>query len=211
MIKILLIDDHDLIRLGLRKLLEADSSIKVIGEAKSGSEGIQLNRELNPDVVLLDIQLPDFSGLEVTHRLKAWNKEIRILILTANSDPHLPIRILEAGALGYITKYSSQEQLINAIKSVYMSKKFISPEIAQQLVVSRLNSRKEFEDLSDREAEVMMMVLNGVSVKHIAKKLNVTSKTVHSYRSRIFTKLNVKNDMELLLLAIKNSIITVPT
>lgn len=208
MITTVLIDDHDLIRLGLRKLLESDSAIKVVGEAKSGNEGIQLVRELQPGVVLLDVQLPDFSGLEVTNRLIAWDKEIKILILTAHSDDHLPIRILEAGALGFITKNASQEQLINAIKSVHSGKKFISPEIAQKLIVSQLNSRQSFEDLSDREAEVMMMVIQGVSVKQIAKKLNVTVKTVHSYRNRIFTKLNVKNDMELMLLAVKNKIIS---
>ncbi len=208
MITTILIDDHDLIRLGLRKLLESDSAIKVVGEAKSGNEGIQLARELQPGVVLLDVQLPDFSGLEVTHRLIAWNKDIKILILTAHSDDHLPIRILEAGALGFITKNASQEQLIHAIKSVYAGKKFISPEIAQKLIVSQLNSRQGFEDLSDRETEVMMMVIHGVNVKQIAKKLNVTTKTVHSYRNRIFTKLNIKNDMELMLLAVKNKIIS---
>jgi two-component system invasion response regulator UvrY len=209
-IKVLLIDDHDLVRLGLRKLLEADPMISIAGEARTGTEGAQLNRTLNPDVILLDIQLPDFSGLEVTHRLVAANKNIKILALTSNSDDKLPMRILSAGALGYITKNTSQEQLIQAIKTVYTGKKYISPELAQQMVVSRLDSNKGFEDLSDRESEVMMMVLKGITVKQIAKRLNVTSKTVHSYRSRIFTKLNVKNDMELMLFAVKNHIIEIP-
>ncbi len=210
MIKIVLIDDHELVRSGLRNMLEADTSIKVVGETGAGAEGVQIVQNLKPDVVSLDIQLPDISGLEVTHKLLSHDRGIKILIISAVSHDLFPFRLLEAGALGYLTKNAPQHELIQAVKLVYAGQRFVSPAIAQKLVVSKLKPQatNHFSDLSDREMEVMSMVIRGFSVKKIAQKLHVSTSTVHSYRSRIFQKLNIKNDMGLMLLAIKEGIVT---
>lgn len=211
MIKVVLIDDHELVRSGLRQMLEADSTIQVIGETGTGAEGVQLVRSIKPDVVILDVNLPDISGLEVTNRLLAYQDSAKVLIVSAVNNDLFPFKLLEAGALGYLTKNASAEELLKALKSVYAGQRYISPAIANRLVFSKLNSqakRGDFSELSDRETEVMMMVIHGFEVKKIAQKLHLSSKTVHSYRSRIFQKLNVKSDMGLMLVAIKQGIVS---
>ena len=210
MIKVVLIEDHELVREGLRNILESDPSIKVIGETGIGTEGVQLTLKLKPDVVLLDVQLPDISGLEVTNKLMSHDETIKILIVSAVTHDLFPMRILEAGAIGYLTKNVPREELIQAIKVVFKGQRYISPVIAQKLVVSKLKSHSthQFSELSNRETEVMMMIIRGFSVKQIAQKLHVSNKTVHSYRSRIFQKLDIKNDMSLMLLAIKEGVVT---
>ena len=211
MIKVVLIDDHFLVRAGFRQMIEAEQTIQVIGEAGTGAEGIQLVRASKPDAVVLDVKLPDISGLEVTHKLLSHDPHLKILIVSALTNDLFPFRLLEAGALGYLTKNASQEELVRAIKTISNNQRYISPEIAQQLALAKLapNAPGDFSDLSDRETEVMFMVIRGIEVKEIAKKLHLSSKTVHSYRSRIFEKLHVKNDTALTLLAIKNGIVTI--
>lgn len=211
MIKVILIDDHFLVRTGFRQMIEVENSIKVIGEAGTGLEGIQLVRNSNPDVVILDIKLPDISGLEVTNKLLAHETHPKILVVSAMMNDLFPFRLLEAGAHGFLTKNASQEELVRAIKSVYNNQRFISPEIAQQLALVKItpNALGNFSQLSDRETEVMFMVVRGFEVKDIAKQLHVSTKTVHSYRSRIFEKLSVKSDTALTLLAIKQGIVTI--
>lgn len=211
MIRVVLIDDHFLVRSGFRQIIEAEKSIQVVGEAGTGLEGIQLVRAVKPDVVVLDIKLPDISGLEVTRKLLLHEPCPKILIVSALDNDSFPLRLLEAGAQGYLTKNGTQEELVHAIKTVYNDQRFISPEIAQQLALSKLspNAPGEFANLSDRETEVMLMVIRGCEVKDIAKKLHLSVKTVHSYRSRIFEKLNVKNDTTLTLLAIKQGILNI--
>lgn len=211
MIKVILIDDHFLVRTGFRQMIEVENSIKVIGEAGTGLEGIQLVRNSNPDVVILDIKLPDISGLEVTNKLLAHETHPKILVVSAMMNDLFPFRLLEAGAHGFLTKNASQEELVRAIKLVYNNQRFISPEIAQQLALVKItpNALGNFSQLSDRETEVMFMVVRGFEVKDIAKQLHVSTKTVHSYRSRIFEKLNVKSDTALTLLAIKQGIVTI--
>lgn len=211
MIKVVLIDDHDLVRSGLRQMLETDSTVKVVGEAGTGAEGIQLVRSLAPDVVILDIKLPDISGLEVTNRLLSYQTSTKILIVSAVTSDLFPFKLLEAGAQGYLTKNASAEELLRALKSVHAGQRYVSPAIANRLVFSKLNAHSkqgDFSELSDRETEVMMMVINGFEVKKIAQKLHLSSKTVHSYRSRIFQKLQVKSDMGLMLAAIKQGIVS---
>lgn len=212
MIKVVLIEDHLLVRTGIRKLIEESNNIKIIGEASTGIEGIQLVRNLVPDVVLLDIKLPDISGLEVTHKLLNYLPSIKILVVSGMKNNLFPFRLLEAGAKGYFTKNGSQEELLRAIQMVYADQRYISPEIAQILALAKVRPSDEkgnFAELSDRETEVMYMVIRGFEVKDIAKKLHLSIKTVHSYRSRIFEKLNIKNDTELTLLAIKRGLVTI--
>ncbi len=211
MIKLVLIDDHFLVRAGFRQMVEAEKSIQVIGEAGTGIEGIRLVRTTKPDIVLLDIKLPDISGLEVTHKLLSHESPPKILIVSAITNDLFPFRILEAGAHGYITKNASQEELIHAIKVIHNNQRYISAEVAHKLALSRLSANMpvNFSSLSDRETEVMLMVIRQVPVKEIAQKLHLSAKTVHSYRSRIFEKLHVKNDTALTLLAIKQGIVEI--
>lgn len=209
MIKLVLIDDHFLVRAGFRQMIEVEKNLQVVGEAGTGLEGVQLVRTVKPDVVVLDIKLPDISGLEVTHKLLSHAPSPKILIVSAMINDLFPFRILEAGAHGYLTKNASQEELIQAIKAVYTNHRFISTEVAHKLALARLttNLPVNFSSLSDRETEVMLMVIHRIPVKEIAEKLHLSAKTVHSYRSRIFEKLHVKNDTALTLLAIKHGIV----
>jgi two-component system, NarL family, invasion response regulator UvrY len=209
-IKVVLIDDHLLVRTGIRKML-AGHNIEIIGEAGNGNQAIQMVRHLLPDLIILDVKLPDISGLEVTHKILSYIPSAKILIVSSIQNNLFPFRLLEAGARGYITKNSSQEELLRAIQTVHRNQRYISPEIAQILALSRVrpaDGKGDLNELSDRETEVMYMVIRGVGIKEIANKLHLSSKTVHSYRSRIFEKLNLRNDTELTLLAIKRGIIT---
>ena len=210
-IKVVLIDDHFLVRTGFRQLIESEKGIQVIGEAGTGVEGVQIVRATKPDVVILDIKLPDISGLEVTHKLLTHEPRPKILIISGMTSHSFPYRLLEAGALGYLTKNASQEELIRAIRAVHNNQRYIGPEIAQQMALAKLNINTpgDFSILSDRETEVMMMVVHGLGVKEIAQRLHLSSKTVHSYRSRIFEKLRVKNDTALTLLAIRKELVSI--
>lgn len=210
MIKVLLIDDHSLVRSGIRQMLEDIPEINIIGEAQNGFEGIQLTRELKPNVVILDFKLPDITGLEATSRLVRNAPEVKVLVVTAAINDLFPFRILEAGACGYLTKSCSKEELVNAIKTVYNGQHIISPEIARRLALAKIDNRllAEFDRLTDREMEVMIMMIRGVEVNEIALRLFLSIKTVHSYRSRIFEKLNVENEVALTFYAIKKGLIT---
>ncbi len=209
MIKIVLIEDHLLVRAGIRQMLKEVKGMQVVGEAATGLEGVQVVKDLRPDVVILDFKLPDISGLEVTHKLLRIQPDIKILIVTSAINDLFPFRLLEAGVLGYLTKGSTREELIKAVKTVALGERVISPEIASRLALAKIDykTNSSFNSLSDREMEVMLMVIRGVSVRTIARKLHLSGKTIHSYRSRIFEKLNVKNDVALTLMAVQHGII----
>lgn len=207
-IKTFLIDDHALIRTGIKEMLEESKGIIVVGESSSGFDGIEQVKILDPDVVILDVRLPDLSGLEVTQELLRNHPELKILILSAIANDLFPFRLLEAGALGYLNKDSSQEELIFAIKTVNRGQRIISPKIACRLAFVKTDFNDDiFSNISPREKEVMMMLIQSESCKDIANKLNISYKTVYSYRGRIFEKLNVKNNLGLTLLAIHHGMI----
>ncbi len=209
MIKIVLIEDHLLVRAGIRQMLKEVKGMQVVGEAATGLEGVQVVKDLCPEVVILDFKLPDISGLEVTHKLLRIQPDIKILIVTSAINDLFPFRLLEAGVQGYLTKGSSRDELIKAVKTVALGQRVISPEIASRLALAKIDykTNSSFNSLSDREMEVMLMVIRGVSVRNIARKLHLSGKTIHSYRSRIFEKLNVKNDVALTLMAVQHGII----
>lgn len=209
MITIILVDDHALVRQGLRYLFQ-NTEIQIIGESGSGIEAIQLVRSLRPDVVLLDFRLPDISGLEVTTRLLRLEPDAKILILSSAIHDLFPFRLLEAGAQGYLTKDATKDELVQGIKKVYSGQHIISPEVASRLALAKIDLKKDsfFQSLSHREMEVMMMIIRGDLIKDISDRLFLSPKTVHSYRSRIFEKMGVENDVELTLLAIRKGIIS---
>lgn len=192
-------------------MLQDVKGLAVIGEAESGNAGVQLARELRPNVVILDFKLPDITGLEATSRLLRNDPEIKILVVTSAINDLFPFRILEAGARGYLTKDCSKEELVRAIKVVNKGQYVISPNIAKRLAFAKIDNGPPscFKDLSDREMEVMLMMIRGVLAQDIANRLFLSPKTVHSYRSRIFEKLQVGNDVTLTLLAVREGLITI--
>jgi two-component system, NarL family, invasion response regulator UvrY len=209
LIKSILIDDHALVRSGIREMLQEVRGISVVGDAGTGREGLDLVRRFNPDLVILDLKLPDQTGLEVTQKILRSNPDTKILIVSSVTNDLFLFRLLEAGAHGYITKEAKQEELVQAIKSVCAGQRVLSPQLAKRLALAKTDYKKDniFAGISDREMEVMMMVIRGVPVKEMAEKLNISHKTIHSYRSRIFEKLNVKSDLAVTLLAINHGLI----
>jgi two-component system invasion response regulator UvrY len=205
LIKVLLVDDHELVRMGIRRLLQDVNGLKVVGETNSGEEGIRLAKELMPDVVLMDVQMPGIGGLEATRKMTRHNSDIKVLALTVCDDEPYPSRLLQAGAAGYITKGCDSEEMIRAIRIVHSGQRYISSEIAQQLALKRFTKAEEspLDILSERELQIMLMITSGQKVQEISEKLHLSPKTVNSYRYRIFEKLNINSDVELTLLAIR--------
>lgn len=208
MIQLILIDDHTVVRNGIRLMLKAAPTIQVIGEAGTGIEGVQLARELQPDVVLLDLKLPDISGIEVTTRLLRLNPVPKILLLSSATHTEFPSRSLEIGALGYLTKDTSSEELIRAIKTVNKNQPVISQALVQRLALNKIapQSHALFKTLTHKEIEVLLQTVRGISPQDISKRLHMSPKTVHSYRGQIFRKLGVKNNVTLTLLVVREGL-----
>jgi len=205
LIKVLLVDDHELVRLGIKRLLQDVQGVKVIGEAGTGEEAVLLAKELIPDVVVMDVHMPGIGGLEATRKMIRHNPDIKILALTIYEDEPYPTRLLQAGAAGYITKGCDPEEMIRAIRTIYTGQRYISPEIAQQIAIKRFTKGEEspLDILSERELQIMLMITQGQNVQEIATTLCLSPKTVNSYRYRIFEKLNIESDVELTLLAMR--------
>ena len=209
MINVLLVDDHDLVRTGIKMMLSGVSGVKVIGEAATGEDAVKLSRTLNPHVVLMDVKMPGIGGFEATRKLLRLNPDLKVLIVTICNNDIYPARLLQAGAAGYLTKGASMEEMVQAIRAVHAGQRYISPEIASRLAFKHLTDTEDspFDILSERELQVMLMITKGVKVPEIAERLCLSPKTVNSYRYRIFEKTNVKSDVELTLLALKHGLI----
>ncbi|MCP3680479.1 MAG: response regulator [Gammaproteobacteria bacterium] len=209
---VLLVDDHDLVREGLRQLFNHVPDIEIVGEANTGEQAVQFVRKTRVDVVLMDLNLPRMSGLEATRRILTARPGIKILALSAYEDEIRSARILHNGALGYITKEGSPDELIKAIRQVATGKRYISERIAKRLAVSRFSANEPslFEQLSDREIEVMLMIVRGKGSAEIARELHLSPKTVNCYRYRLLKQLNVTNEVELTYLAARCGLIDLP-
>ena len=208
MINVVIVDDHDLVRTGIRHMLDSVSGIKVVGEASTGEEAMKVAKEKRPQVVLMDVKMPGIGGLEATRKLLRIDPEMKILIITVYNDDLFPSRLLQAGASGYLTKGASMDEMVQAIRAVNAGQRYISPEIAKQLAFRHVSDTADspFEILSERELQVLIMITHGQKAQEISERLHLSPKTVNSYRYRIFEKLNVKNDVELTLLAIKHGL-----
>jgi two-component system invasion response regulator UvrY len=208
-ITVLVVDDHDLVRSGVSRLLSDVPGIEVVGEASSGEEAIKIAREKRPNVVLMDVKMPGIGGLEATRKMVRHDPDIKIIALTIYGHEPFPTKLLQAGASGYLTKGALIDEMVAAIRAVYAGKRYLGPEIAQQMALKSLTDNEEspFEQLSERELQVMIMITSGQNVQIIAEKLCVSPKTINSYRYRIFEKLNVKSDVELTLLAMRHGIL----
>ncbi|MGI9130646.1 MAG: response regulator [Candidatus Methylopumilus sp.] len=207
-IKILLVDDHAVVRMGFKMLIEAEADIKVIGEAESGEVAVKLFQELKPDIIVMDITMPGIGGLEAIDRIMAKDKNTKILVLSAHEDSVHPKRVLNAGAMGYLTKRSAAEELIKAIKSIHQGKRYLEPNIAQQMAITQLSGETNpVEILSDREFEVFMALAKGKSTNDIADTLCLSPRTVGTHLYNIKQKLNANNSAEIALIAIRCGLI----
>ena len=210
MIGVLLVDDHKLVRTGLRLILEDTTDIRVVGEASTGEEALERARSLKPDVVLMDVSMPGIGGLEATRKLAMGLPDARVIVLSVHTAEPYPMRLLEAGASGYLTKDCAADEIVSAIRRVHSGERYITAEIARQMAlnsVTRSNSGSPFEQLSPREMQVMIMVTGGHSQQEISDKLHLSPKTISTYRSRLFQKLGVNNDVELTRLALRYGVI----
>ncbi len=210
MIRVLLVDDHEIVRTGLKLLLKA-GEIEIIAEANSGEEAIRLAKQIKPDVILMDFNMPGIGGFEATIRLLRNDPNSRILIVSCQTDDVIPVRVLNSGASGFISKKADEKELINAIHTVAEGKRYFDAAMADQLALQNVVPKKSCQlfDLTDREFQILLMVARGISVDEIAKKLFLSNKTVNGYRGTIFRKLGVKTDVEATRVAIGHGLIDV--
>ena len=203
MIKVMVVDDHDLVRTGIARMLGDVEGIRVLAQADSGEEAVRLARDLEPDVVLMDVKMPGMGGLEATRKMVRANDGIRVIAVTVCEEEPFPSRLLKAGAVGYITKGADIEEMVRAIRVVNAGQRYISPHIAQAMALKPYTPEATpFELLSERELQIMMMIVNCHKVQDISDKLCLSPKTVNTYRYRIFDKLSIASDVEMTLLAV---------
>jgi len=209
MINVLLADDHELVRTGIKRLLNDVRGIKVVGEASSGEEALELAKTREPDVVLMDVSMPGIGGLEATRKLIQSHPGVRVIVVTVHAEEPFPTRMLEAGAYGYLTKGCGVQEIVKAIKTVHLGKRYISSDIAQEMALSMMpgGNQSPFESLSPREMQVMLMVTDGKGPQEISDTLCLSPKTVSTYRRRLFEKVGVENDVELTRLVIRHGIL----
>lgn len=210
MIRVMVVDDHDLVRMGIVSLLESSNKIQVVAQACSGEEALRLVKEAEPEVVLMDIRMPGMGGLEATHKLLRINEELHIIAVTSCGEDPYATRLLQAGAAGYMTKGATADEMVMAILKVKSGQRYISPEIAQRMALKPFDSQETacpFDVLSDREMQITMMIVDCIKVQEISDQLFLSPKTVNTYRYRIFDKLDISSDVELTRLAIRHGIV----
>ncbi len=211
MITIALVDDHPIVRAGMRSILQAAGDVEVVGEGESGADALRLAAECCPDVLALDVQLPDMSGLEVTRRLRAQGTQTAILILTAHDDRETVFGLLESGAVGYVLKDEALETLVNAVRAAARGETWLSPAVAGQVVqraVTRLPPGADplLAALTRREVEVLRLIGRGLDNTAIAQELVLTKRTVQNHISNLYAKLGVSSRTEAALLAIRHGL-----
>ncbi|MGR0277742.1 response regulator [Marinomonas dokdonensis] len=210
MIKVLLVDDHYIVVDGIRRVLEDVDGIQVVDVVKSGEEAVKQSKALSPDVVLMDVHMPGIGGLGATKEIKRICPKVKVIALTALDDSLYPVKLLEAGASGYISKGTNSDCLIEAIQSVAQGGHYISNDIAQKMALSKVSLNGQgspLEQLSDRELQVAQMIIDCKKPHEIAEQLVVSPKTVSTYRTRIFSKLNIEGDVELMHLAMRYKVL----
>ena len=207
--RVVLVDDHQLVRTGIRRLLGDAEDVDVVGEAGSGEDALRLVRETQPDVVLMDVNMPGIGGLEATRKLLRVDPELRIIALTIHVEEPYPSRLMEAGAMGYITKGCDEREIVDAIRSVMRGERYIGADIARQMALAGFDGKRDggLDKLSQREMQVMMMVTQGYKMQEISDTLCLSPKTISTYRYRLYEKLGVETDVELTHLAIRHGMI----
>ena len=210
MIKIMLVDDHRLVRAGLKRVLSESPDIQIVAEASTGEEALDMAKTHMPDLVLMDINMPGIGGLETTRRLKQRMPSIKIIAVSMHLEEPYPSRMLAAGANGYISKDSAADEVMAAIRRVSSGSNYVAADVAGNLAANLIRSGKDvspLEQLSQRETQVMLMVIKGHSTQDISDSLHLSPKTVSTYRYRLFEKLGVTNDVELTRLAMRYNLL----
>ena len=209
MIRVLLVDDHAVVRTGFRLLLQARSDFAVVGEAESGEAACQRYIDLAPDVVVMDIAMPGMGGIEALRRIRAHDPQARVLALSAHDDPMHARRALREGALGFLSKRSAPEALLEAVAAVAAGQRYIDPRVAQRLALEDIEGKESspIKRLSEREFDVFIRLARGASVQRIADDLRLSASTVGTHLYNVKQKLGVSNQSELTLLAIRHGLI----
>ena len=213
-IKVIIVDDHTLVRDGIRALLELVADIEVVGEATNGREALEKIELLAPDVVLMDLAMPIMGGLEATRRIRKQHPETKVLALTQYDDTDYVVPVIEAGACGFVTKMAAFSELASAIQAVYKGDSYLSPSAATALVqeyqqkTSVEGDKDSYQQLTDREREVLKLVVEGYTAREIADILVISPKTVEWYKTSLMTKINIHNKTDLIKFAIRKGIIT---
>jgi two-component system invasion response regulator UvrY len=209
MITVLLTDDHELVRTGIRRLLEDSKQVSIVGEADCGEKSIQLAQEHQPDVILMDVNMPGIGGVEACRRILQRNPKQKIIVLTVHNEQTFPKRLLEIGARGYLTKECGVDEMIEAIRQVHAGSFYIATSIAQQLALSLLpgNDVNPIDRLSRREFQVMLMISQGLSNAQISDKLCLSPKTISTYRLRLLGKLDAHNEVDLIKIAVEQGMV----
>ena len=201
-IRVFMVDDHALVRTGMRMILDGQDDIEVVGEAQSGEEALPQIRKLQPDIVLCDLHLPGVSGLEVTERIVRGGSATRVIVVSILEDGPMPRRLIEAGASGYVGKGGDAGELVRAVRDVARGKRYLASTIAQNLALAGVDGDgTPFDALSSRELEVAMLLLHGLRQEDIAKRLSLSAKTVNTHKSRLFEKLQIQDAIALARLA----------
>jgi two-component system invasion response regulator UvrY len=210
MIRVLLVDDHELVRTGFRHILSSDPEIEVVGEAESGEQAVEQVQRLQPDLVLMDVSMPGIGGIEATRKIKRFSPGTQIIAVTVHTDAPFPDQLHTAGALGYLTKGCPADEMFEAIRIVAAGRPFISSEVSKKLTLARLSGvdpESPFNALSQREMQVLLMITQGRKTQDISDALCLSPKTVSTYRHRLFEKLQVGTDVELTHLALRYGLI----
>jgi DNA-binding NarL/FixJ family response regulator len=210
MIRVLLADDHSIVRDGLRRIVEESDDIEVIAEAADGKEAIQQTHVTSPDVAIIDISMPGQDGLEVINQLHSFYPKLPIIVLTMHEEEQYVVRAIEAGAMGYITKRSASEQLLKAIRKVHAGSRYLTDQAAELLalrVARGTVGQSPLDSLSTRELQVLRRLALGHTNREIAESYHISIKTVDTYRSRLLKKLNLRNNAELSRFAMQNGLI----
>lgn len=210
-IKVFIVDDHQLIRAGIKKILAKYDNIVIAGEAASGAEAIALLKNVSTDLVLMDLKMPGQDGLATTKQLLAGAPYLKILVLSAFSDDGTVLHFLKAGAKGFLSKDCGEIELIHAIKAIYANKNYLPPPVSSQLSLYKLGKSPHLmtENLSEREFEVMLRIVKGKKTAAIAKEFGLETKTVNSYRYRIYEKLDIHNNVDLTLACIRQGLLDI--
>ncbi|HHH40230.1 MAG TPA: response regulator [Sedimenticola sp.] len=210
MIRVLLVDDHELVRTGFRHILASDPGIEVVGEAESGEAAVEQAQRLNPDLVLMDISMPGIGGIEATRKIRRFSPATQVIAVTVHTDAPFPDQLHSAGALGYLTKGCPAEEMFEAIHSVASGHPYISSDVSRKLTLARLSGIEPdspFSVLSQREMQVLLMITQGRKTQEISDTLCLSPKTVSTYRHRLFEKLQVGTDVELTHLALRHGLL----
>lgn len=213
-IRIVLADDHAVLRAGLRALLNAEPDMEVVGEAANGREALERAVEMQPDVIVMDLSMPGQGGIDATRQIKERGLATRVLVLTVHAEHQYLLPVLQAGGAGYVLKQAADTELIQAIRTVHRGEAFLYPTAANLLLEDyrrRVSTNDEFDGLSEREKEVLKLTAEGFSSQEIADKLIISAKTVDTYRQRIMDKLDIHHRSELIRYALRKGLLTAPS